>query len=61
VKIEPFAAFADRVIRGETNMQGLHLAGVHCAIWFILRSTDERLRGVREELRNLVLRYLPAR
>ncbi|MFL6245837.1 MAG: NUDIX hydrolase [Thermoanaerobaculia bacterium] len=61
VSIEPFVAFADRVIRGETNLQGLHLAGVHCAIWHILRSTDASLDGMRAELRDLVLRYLSAR
>jgi ADP-ribose pyrophosphatase len=61
VKIEPFAAFADRVLRSDMNLQGLHLAGVHSAIWHILRSTDEPLRAVREELRDLVLRYLPVR
>jgi len=61
VSLEPFIAFADRVIRGETNLQGLHLAGVHCAIWHILRSADESLRPVQDELRSLVLRYLPAR
>ena len=50
VHIEPFVDYAERAIRGELNLQGLHLAGVHAAIWFILRSPDESLRGVREEL-----------
>jgi 8-oxo-dGTP pyrophosphatase MutT (NUDIX family) len=61
VSVEPFVPFAQRAIRGELNLQGLHLAGVHCAIWHILGSSDELLRPVREELRHVLLRYLPAR
>ena len=61
VELQPFVAFADRVLRAEVNLQGLHLAGVHCAIWHVLRSADESRRRVREELRDLVLRYLSAR
>lgn len=56
VSIEPFAAYAGRVIRGEINLQGLHLAGVHGAIWHILRSADPSLAGVREELQQLIPR-----
>ena len=61
VRVESFVDYADRVVRGEMNLQGLHLAGVHAAIWHILRSSDESLRVVREELAQRVLRYLSAR
>jgi ADP-ribose pyrophosphatase len=57
VRLEPFVPYADRAIRGELNLQGLHLAGLHAAIWHILRSTDPSLRAVRDALR---LRYLPS-
>lgn len=61
VRVEPFVDFADRAVRGELSLQGLHLAGVHAAIWYILRSEDESLATVREALSERILRYLPAR
>lgn len=57
VRVEPFLEFAERVIRGDIELQGLHLAGAHAAIWHIVRSQDEALAPLREGL----LRYLSGR
>lgn len=57
VHVEPFLEFAERVILGRIELQGLHLAGAHAAMWHILRSPERELAPLREGL----LRYLSAR
>jgi ADP-ribose pyrophosphatase len=50
-----FLELVEKIGTGDFQLQGLHVAGIHFAVWFILRSQEPVLANLRQLLRDQLL------